>query len=387
MKPLEVALATLEGMDFPEYERLRARHTMKWTRHDEDVIPLWVAESDFATCPEIHQALRSAVEEERFGYPPSAEGLQQACAKFYQDRYGFPARPEWVFPLPDVVRGLYIGIQEFSQPGSKVVVPVPAYPPFFQVLDATHREGIFIDVSNGLDFDELERAFKAAGSMLLCNPYNPLGFTFSREELERIVELAAANDVRLLVDEIHAPLVYDGTHLVTAGLSKLAAKQCITFTATSKAWNTAGLKCAQVIFSNEEDVRHWEQLSPVTKDGVSTLGLLAAEVAYEQGREFLDEELAYLRANRDFLLEEIPARLPGAKVRKVDATYLLWIDFRDCGLEQPAAFFLKNARVALNEGTMFGEWGRGYARLNFATSREILETALDRMARALDQRS
>ncbi|AZA08782.1 Cystathionine beta-lyase PatB [Corynebacterium pseudopelargi] len=382
-----MALATLEGMDFPEYERLRARHTMKWTRHDEDVIPLWVAESDFATCPEIHQALRTAVEEERFGYPPSAEGLQQACAQFYQDRYGFPARPEWIFPLPDVVRGLYIGIQEFSQPGSKVVVPVPAYPPFFQVLDATDREGIFLDVSNGLDFDELERAFKAAGSMLLCNPYNPLGFTFSREELERIVELAAANDVRLLVDEIHAPLVYEDTHIVAAGISELAAKQCITITATSKAWNTAGLKCAQIIFSNPEDVQRWEQLSPVTKDGVSTLGLLAAEVAYSKGREFLDEELAYLQANRDFLVREIPKRLPGAKVRNIDATYLLWIDFRDCGLEQPAAFFLEHARVALNEGTMFGELGRGYARLNFATSREILETALERMAKALDQRS
>ncbi|AZA11903.1 MalY/PatB family protein [Corynebacterium gerontici] len=370
-------------MDFPSYEQLSKRGTMKWSRHSSDVIPLWVAESDFSTCPPIHEAMRRAVEEERFGYPPSPEGLQQACANFHRERYSFDARPEWIFPLPDVVRGLYVGINEFTEPGSPVVVLTPAYPPFYQVLQACGREGIFIDVSEGLDFDALDRAFNAAGAMLLCNPHNPLGFAWSREQLERIVELAQRHNVRLLVDEIHAPLVYEGTHVAAASISEAAANRCITITATSKAWNTAGLKCAQIIFSNAEDVRHWESLSPVTKDGVSTLGLLAAETAYAKGVEFLDEELDYLRSNRDYLMEAIPRMLPGAKVRNIDATYLLWIDFRDCGLDLPGEFFLNNARVALNEGTMFGDNGRGFARLNFATSRELLDEALQRMANAL----
>lgn len=374
-------------MEFPSYEQLSQRGTMKWTRHEHDVIPLWVAESDFATCPPIHEAMQRAVEEERFGYPPSPEGLQQACANFHRERYGFNARPEWIFPLPDVVRGLYIGINEFTEPGSAVVVLTPAYPPFYQVLQACGREGIFIDVSDGLDFDALDRAFQSAGSMLLCSPHNPLGFAWSRKQLERIVELADRHNVRLLVDEIHAPLVYEGTHIVTASISEAAAKRCITITATSKAWNTAGLKCAQILFSNAEDVRHWESLSPVTKDGVSTLGLLAAETAYAKGVAFLDEELHYLRNNRDHLLEAIPRLLPGAKPHPANATYLMWIDFRGCGLDQPGEFFLHHARVALNEGTMFGDNGRGFARLNFATSRKLLDEALQRMADALAKRN
>lgn len=354
---------------------------MKWTRYGADVLPLWVAESDFVTCPAVVDAVQTAVSAESFGYPAENQsGLAEATADFYRDRYGFTARPEWVHPVADVVRALLISIQHFTTPGSKVIVPVPAYPPFFQLLQATGREGIFVD---SFDLGELRKAFaQGAGCLLLCNPYNPLGFVFERKELVGITDLAAEFGARVLVDEIHAPLVYDGRqHVVAAGVSETAARVCITATATSKAWNTAGLKCAQIIFSNADDERVWQGLTNATKDGASILGLVAAEAAYRSGREFLDAEVEYLQANRDFLVAELPNALPGVKLRVPEATYLLWLDLSETDIPgNKATYLLEHAKVAVNDGAWFGEIGTDCVRLNFATSREILHQALTRIA-------
>lgn len=361
---------------------------MKWTRYPQDVIPLWVAESDFATCPPVKEALAKAVENETFGYQPDNPGLPSATADFYQSRYGFDANPEWIFAVPDVVRALELAVTWFTKPDSKVIVPIPAYPPFVNLLGATRREGIFIDATGGLDLDAVEQGFQdGAGSIILCNPFNPLGYTFDEAFLVQLCDLAARYDARVLVDEIHAPLVYSGKHTVTAGVSDTAAQVCITATATSKAWNTAGLKCAQIIFSNEADVKHWKSLSPVAKDGVSTIGLIAAETAYREGVEFLEEEIAYLKSNYEYLAKALPEALPGIKVPPMDATYLLWLDCREValpgGATNPSQFFLDNARVMMNDGAWFGEQFAGFVRLNFATSREILERAVSQLAASI----
>lgn len=372
-------------MLFPSFDQLQDRHTMKWTRYPHDVLPLWVAESDFSTCPAVMRALEQQVSKERFGYIPDNPGLMEATADFYSRRYGFAAKPEWIFALPDVVRGLYVSILHFTKPGSKVIVALPAYPPFLQLLDATGREGVFIDATDGIDLADVEAGFQeGAGSFILCNPFNPLGMVFGEEFLVKVCDLAAKYEARVLVDEIHAPLVLEGKHTVAAGVSETAAKVCITVTATSKAWNTAGLKCAQIIFSNEDDVQRWLSLSPVIRDGVSTIGLAAAEAAYREGEEFLEEEIAYLRENRDFVFEELPKQIPGAKCGRLDATYLLWVDFRETAIaSNPATFFLEEAKVALNDGEWFGPVGKGFCRMNLATSREILAEGIDRMARAV----
>ena len=385
-QPANMLQVLLLAMRFPSYQELKNRNTLKWTTYPDDVIPLWVAESDFETCPAIKTAVLEAVAAESFGYPPSGDTLAQATAEFYQQRYGFPARPDWIFPVADVVRALIIAVNNFTTPGSSVIIPVPAYPPFFQLLETTNREGIFIDARNGLSLANIEQAFQdGAGCLVLCNPFNPLGFIFEREELIAITDLAAKYDARVLVDEIHAPLVYDGHHTVAAGVSETAAQVCITATATSKAWNTAGLKCAQIIFSNQEDVDIWRSLARSTVDGESILGLVAAEAAYREGQEFLAEELAYLKANRDYLIETLPTIVPGIKIRVPQATYLMWLDFTDTAVTgNPAEFFLGHAKVAFNDGEWFGELGTGCVRLNFATSREILTQALEQMAAALD---
>ena len=221
---------------------------------------------------------------------------------------------------------------------------------------------------------------------MLANPYNPLGYVFDEEHLNELVELADKYDARILSDEIHAPLVLDGQHTSVAGLSDAAARVTMTITATSKAWNFAGLKCAQIIFSNDEDVKTWNSLPHVAQDGVGTLGVIAAEAAYRDGIPHLEEEIEYLRSTRDWLVEELPKRVPGLITSKPDSTYLLWLDFRNTAIgdiEHPAAWLIQHARVAFNEGVTFGEGGAHQARMNFATSPEILEEAIDRIATAI----
>ncbi len=363
-------------MHFPSLKELSARGTRKWTVYDEDIIPLWIAESDFLTAPAVKERIQEAVDAESFGYTPApkASELNAAVADFYETRYGW--RPQHVFWIGDVVRGLLLGVQYFTE--GPVIVPVPSYPPLLELPETARREKI----ETSLELADIERAFQAgAGSILLSHPYNPLGIVFDEEWLRGLVELADKYDARILSDEIHAPLVYDGRHIPLASLSD----RVFTVTATSKAWNTAGLKCAQVLLSNAQDVERWNSLTGVAKDGTGTLGVLAAEAAYRRGGEFLDEEIAYLRKTRDWLVEELPKRVPGLKTSHPHATYLLWLDFSETAIgdnPKPAAWVREHAKVALNEGVTFGTGGEHHARLNFATSRELLEEALDRLEKA-----
>ena len=387
-------------MKFPTQDELRARFTRKWTQFEPDVLPLFIAESDFPTAPAVKQVLLDYTERECFGYSPApgTVGLGDAVADFHESRYGWRPDPKKVFWIGDVVRGLLLGIQYFTRPDSPVVVPLPAYPPFLELPETAGRERIDVGVtpSNGdvqpgekprLDLEAIEHAFAdGAGSILLANPFNPLGYVFDEDHLRELVALADKYDARILSDEIHAPLVLNGQHVSIAGLSETAARVTMTITATSKAWNFAGLKCAQIIFSNDKDVETWNSLPHVAQDGVGTLGIIAAEAAYRDGISHLDEEVEYLRTTRDWLVEELPKRIPGLITSKPDSTYLMWLDFRNTAIgdkEYPAAWLVQHARVAFNEGVTFGEGFTGQARLNFATSPEILEEAIDRVAQAI----
>ena len=373
--------ASVGRMQFPDIDTLRTRGTRKWTVYGDDVIPMFIAESDFPTAPAVKDAIVQACEREVFGYTPAphAHRLGEAVSDFYAARYGWRPEPARIFPVADVVRGVLLAIQHFTQ--GPVIVPVPAYFPFLNIADAAGRERI--DVANTLNLEEIEQAFKqGAGSIIVTNPYNPGGWVFSEAELDAVCEVARKYGGRVIVDEIHAPLVFDGQHVCAAANNP---DVCITVTATSKAWNVAGLKCAQMIFSNDEDVATWERINPVAKDGVGTLGITAAEACYDLGREFLDEEVAQLKANRDWLVTHLPDAVPGIKFEVPAATYLMFLDFSDTKLDdpRPAAWLLKHAKVAMNEGVDFGPGGEHKARMNFATSPEILQQAVERIAQAV----
>ncbi|MBA4504572.1 aminotransferase class I/II-fold pyridoxal phosphate-dependent enzyme [Corynebacterium sanguinis] len=371
-------------MEFPNLDTLKTRGTRKWTQYDDDVLPLWVAESDFPTAPVVKAALQQAVEAETFGYTPApqAQELPKVLADFYESRYGWRPDEDKIFPVPDVVRGLLLAIMYFTE--GDVIVPVPAYHPFLEIAETAGRNRVEVSSTGGLDLMEVEAAFRnGAGSIILTNPFNPGGWIFEEEELDQICAIARRYGGRVLVDEIHAPLVYDDHHVCAA---KDNPDVCITVTATSKAFNVAGLKCAQMIFSNADDVTVFQGLTGVAKDGTGTLGIVAAEACYRDGAEFLDEEIELLRLNRDWLVENLPEKIPGITFEVPKATYLMFLDFSGTKLNspRPAAYLLKHAKVALNEGASFGPGGEHKARLNFATSPAILEEAVDRIAEAVN---
>ena len=320
----------MSDVTFPSIETLRARGTLKWTAYPDDVLPLWVAESDAATCPAVMDAVREAVDREYFGYPRrSVTDLAGATSDWYADHYGWRPSADRIHPVADVVRGVTLAVRHLTRPGSAIVLPVPAYMPFFEVGPAADREIAHVPtLPDGPDPAAVEKAFAdGAGSLILCNPNNPLGFTFTAERLRELADIAAKYDARIISDEIHAPVVLDGDHVPTASVSDVADAVTVTVTATSKGWNTAGLKCAQIIL-NEADDATWHGLAHVIKEGVSTLGMVSATAAYRDGGPWLDEFKDVLRANLDTIERRLPEIAPGAVMNRPRASYLAWIDFR-----------------------------------------------------------
>ncbi len=377
-----------DDVTFPSLERLRARGTLKWTAYPEDVLPLWVAESDADTCPAVATAVTSSCGREHYGYPPrDTSSLTTAAADFFRQRYSWETNPDNIFAIADVVRGVTLAVERFTRPGSAIVVPVPAYMPFFEVAPATGREAIFIPTHHdGPDLDALADAFaNGAGSVIVCNPNNPLGFTYTAEKLRQITDLAARYQARVISDEIHGPVVLEGSHTPTASVSETAAAVTITVTATSKGWNTAGLKCAQFIF-NDDDAQTWRNLPHIVREGASVVGIAAATAAYRDGIAWLDNFNAILRSNRDELARRLAELAPEATFQPPAASFLAWIDVsKVAGMDasDPAGWLLRHARIALNPGVAFGAGGEGHVRLNFATSPDILGQALDRWEAAL----
>lgn len=397
-------MATTSLLTFPDLDTLRNRRTMKWTAFEPDVLPLWVAETDFDTCPAVAEAVQDAVQREYFGYPEAggASTLAEALAGFSAVRHGWQIDPASVVIVPDVVKGVIVAIDNLTAAGSGIVIPLPAYPPFQKVPAATRRPATYVPMGTGengeavFDLEALERAFTSTdnpngvGSFILCNPFNPLGRAFTAEELREVSELAAKHNVRVISDEIHAPLVFSGNHVPTATVSDTAAANTVTVTATSKGWNTAGLKCAQIITTSPEDTRDLRRLSNLVTGEASTIGLAAATAAYTRGVEWLEEEVSYLEANWRHLEQRLPEVLPGIRLPKEEATFLAWLDVSDVDrlrdqdgtVTAPAKRLRELARVGFNEGTDFGPTGAGFIRLNFGTSRDILDKTLDRIAAA-----
>lgn len=375
-------------------DQLRAANGgVKWTRYP-DMIGAFVAEMDFGTAPAVIEELQAAVAQGDFGYLPDplVEQMALACAEWQHDQYGWDISPSSIHAVPDVIRVLQIAIEHFSAPGA-VVVPTPAYMPFLTVPEELGRRVIEVPMrwdgaDHHFDLDALAAAFADGGTLLvLCNPSNPLGMVFDRDELLAVSEVVEAAGVRVFADEVHAPFTYgDRRHVPYASVSPTAAAHSITGTSGSKAWNLAGLKCAQAIVTNEADALRWEQLPRVATHGTSNLGVIANTAAYRAGGEWLDGVLGYLDASRRLLADLLGEHLPAARYRVPDATYIAWLDLRDCGLgDHPAEALLDRAGLAVNDGVLCGDGYQGFVRLNFATPQPILRTIVERMAVAVSE--
>jgi cystathionine beta-lyase len=340
----------------------------------------------------IRAALVDAMERSETGYPPElgASGLPEACAAWLGRSFDLHVEPDQIRTLPDVLRGIELAIQLFSRSESAVVVTTPSYPPFFQVVRAAGREVVEVPMATDggravFDLDAVGAALRAgAGTVILCNPYNPLGRVFRRDELAALAKAVERHGARVVADEVHAPLIYPGAkHVSYSTVSGAAARHSVTLTSASKGWNVPGLKCAQIVLTNEVDRAIWDRLPAVRTRGASVLGIVANRVAYEQGGPWLAEVVRYLDGNRSLLAELLARHLPQVRYTVPEGTYLAWLDCRDLGLDDPAAFCLERAKVGLSAGPTFGPPGAGHVRLNFATSRAILTEIVERMATAM----
>jgi cystathionine beta-lyase len=375
-------------------DRLRENGSLKWTAFP-DAIGAWVAEMDFPVAAPITAALHDAVDRGMFGYlPPSlATGMAEAYTSFAADRYSWTVDPARVRPVSDVLTALEHTITHFSRPGSPIILPTPAYMPFLTLPGSLGREVIQVPMLRDAegrytyDLDALDAAFRAGGHLLvLCNPHNPIGRVLQPDEMLAVAEVVDRHGGRVFADEIHAPLVYPGhRHVPYASLNETTAGHTLTATSASKAWNLPGLKCAQVVLSNDADVKVWKEAGMRAEFGASTPGVLANRVAYTEGRDWLDDVVGYLHGNLTRLGELLDGS--GIGYRAPEGTYLAWLDCR--GLDLPgepasaADFFREHAGVALTNGGLCGEAGYGFVRLNAAMPRPILEQAIGRMLESI----
>ncbi len=382
------------GFDEVTAEELRRRGGLKWSLFP-DAIGAFVAEMDFGTAPAVTEALHAAVDTAAFGYLPPAlvQGMSEAYAAWSADRYGWTVPPERVRPVADVLAGLAAAIEHFSRPGSPVVLPTPAYMPFLTLPPALGREVIQVPMARDgdryvYDLDALDAAFRAGGHLLvLCNPHNPIGRVLEPAEMTAVAEVVERHGGRVFSDEIHAPLVYEGhRHVPYASLGEVPAGHAVSATSASKAWNLPGLKCAQLVLSNDADADLWARVGPHAEHGASTLGVVANTAAYTGGAGWLDDVLAYLDGNRRLLADLVAEHLPGVRYTPPEGTYLAWLDCRELDLAEPGAFFLERAGVALTDGVLCGMAGTGFARLNVATPRPVLVQAVEQMGAALAAR-
>jgi cystathionine beta-lyase len=377
---------------------LRARHGEKWAHYPGDALPAWVADMDFPQAEPIRAELERMLASGDLGYPvnPTSKALPALFAARVGERFGWEVEPRQVEVMIDVVQGIYVGLETLSAPGDGVIAQTPVYAPFLNAVKETGRALARNPLVAGprgweIDFDELGRLARAPRNriLLFCNPHNPSGRAFSRAELERVAEIVVDGDLRVISDEIHADLVFaPSRHVPLASLGPEIAARTLTLMSATKAFNIAGLRLGVGHFGGGELRERFLSVPRHVRGGVNTMGLRATEAAWRWSQPWLDAVLEYLDGNRRFVERFVREQLPGVRHFPPQATYLAWLDFRELGLgARPAEFMLERARVALSEGESFGEEGRGFARLNFATSRALLAEILERMAKALDART
>jgi cystathionine beta-lyase len=371
-------------------DQLRRRTSMKWRTYPEDVLPLWVAEMDVPLAEPVARAITDAVALGDTGYP-AGTAYAEALAEFARKRWRWEGPAvERTAIVPDVMLGVVEMLRLVTGPGDAVVVNCPVYPPFYQFV--RHMDRRIVEAPLGpdqrIDLAALRDAFaRAAGAgrraaFLLCSPHNPTGTVHTLEELTAVAALADRHGVRVVADEIHAPVVAPGTAFVPY-LSVPGAESGLSLMSASKAWNLAGLKAALAI-AGPAAAGDLANLPEEVSHGPSHVGVLAHTAALRDGGDWLDALLAGLDDNRRLLADLLAEQLPDIRYEPAPGTYLAWLDCRALGLsDDPAAVFLERGRVALSSGTAFGTGGRGHARLNLATSPELITEAVRRMAAAV----
>ncbi|WP_346858931.1 PatB family C-S lyase [uncultured Draconibacterium sp.] len=358
----------------------------------KDLLPLWVADMDFKTPDFIVEAIKKRAEHEIFGYTFRPDSYFEAIINWMKRRHNWEIKKEWISFSPGVVAGLTFAVESFSKPGDGVIVQPPVYFPFFDSVKGTKRKMIEnpLKIENErytFDLEDLKSKIdKNTKLLLLCNPQNPGGMVWTREELVALTDICLENNIMIISDEIHSDLIFgDHKHIPLASISEEVAQNCMISMAPSKTFNVAGLTSSMVIIPNKTKLARYDRTIGVGHLGMGNIfGSIALEAAYTHGDEWLEQLLDYLWSNFQLVNDFMKARLPRVKVMNLEATYLVWMDFTDYGMKNDdlMKFLLENAGVALNDGGRFGTGGDGWLRINIGCQRSVLQEALNKLEKA-----
>ncbi len=398
-----------------DLDRLRGLTGIKWQRYDEDVLPCWVADMDLAPPAIALDAIRAVVDRGDFGYNfEAAWKLGQAFSDWQDRAHGWKPDPDKVVVFSTVLHAIEVVLWETTTKGDGVLVMTPIYPPFLDGIAGAGCVAVHCPLEGPdrqLTHEGMDRAIagaKAAGTpvttILMCNPHNPTGRVFSREELGAVANVAEAHDLLVISDEVWSDLVHDSTgeaaangaaasttdspvHIPFATISEEAAARTVTVFGPSKSFNLAGMRVAVANMGSERAAAALDRMPPHSRGGVNVLGAEATLACWQSGHDWLAQTKAHLTSQRNHLSERLAAELPAVGYQVPEATYLAWLDFGPLELGMhPMKYFIEHGKVALSQGSPFGPLGEGFARLNFATTRSVLDEILDRMVTALSNR-
>ena len=384
--------------NFDELINRKGTGCKKWDTYPDDVIPMWIADTDFK-CPQpvidgmVERALQGI-----YGYPANYRAFEESICHWQKTRFGWEVDPDWVEYTPAVIPAIVYAMNAFTNPGDNVVIQMPAYHPFHDIIpnNGRHILGnpmiLNEDGTYDIDFAHLENLLfqKRTTMFLLCSPHNPTGRCFTREELTRMSDLCIKHNVFVVSDEIHSDIIYGGQkHIPFGSLSQEAADNCVVCVNPSKTFNIAGVRTGAAIIPNRKNHdRFYSPLEGLKAYGRTIFGTLPIEISYNECAYYADQLLDYLEGNLEYLRKFLAEKIPTIKMGNPQATYLIWLNCQDLGLapKELQKFFLEEAKVAMNEGSSFGPGGTGFMRLNIACPRSRLIDALNRIEAAIHKR-
>jgi cysteine-S-conjugate beta-lyase len=384
---------------FEEVISRKGTRSVKWDMaeelyQDKDVLPMWVADMDFKIPEAVTNALKERIEHGIFGYTMPDQMVKIEIKNWLEKRHQWDIDPKWISYSPGVIPSLHMIVQSLTDIGDHILIQTPVYPPFYSVVKDHGRHIVKNPLRlNGeryeIDFDDFEKKIKEnhVTLFILCNPHNPVGRVWTKDELERMANICLKHGVKIVADEIHADLIYSQQkHVPIASLSDQANQHTITCLSPTKTFNLAGLQASYLVIANKEDkAKVDKQFKNQGMMMLNTLGLTALETSYKYGESWLEELNKVLESHRDYVMERFHEETSSIRVIPAEGTYLLWLDCRKLNMEQKElkSFMQQQAKVGLNDGTTFGEEGKGFMRLNIAAPKSILEEGVSRIINAV----
>lgn len=395
-----LGVENMKEYNFDKIVNRKGSNCIKWdqlkqTYGDDDLIPLWIADMDYEVAPEIVEAIKQRIEHQIYGYTFIPDSYYNAAINWFQKRFQWTVKKEWFEFAPGVVPGINIIIGAYTKPGDDVIIQTPVYHPFAKLIKDNGCSVIENPLKrNGnryeMDFENLEKVITPRTRlMILCSPHNPVGRVWTKEELKKLGEICIKHNILIVSDEIHADIVYKpNTHTVFSSINEEFAQNSIVCTAPNKTFNIAGFKTANIIIPNEKLRKEYQiQADKLCIQGGSVPGDIAQEAAYSKGESWYQELMKYLDKNLEFSIDFFEKRIPKIKVIPPEGTYLLWLDCEELNMNENQLnnFFIKECKILLNEGIIFGKESKLFQRMNIATSKKVLQEALERIEKAVNK--